>query len=108
MIAGVYYNRLKRNMKLQCDATVMYALDEKKEVLSYKDLEIDSPYNTYKYSGLPPEAIANPGMDSLKAVMSPAEHEFLYYVRNDVKNDGSHVFSKTMEEHEKAIVKYQR
>ena len=108
IIAGVYFNRLKKGMKLECDATVMFALDTKKEILLYRDLEIDSPYNTYKYKGLPPGAIANPGIESLKAVIYPEKHDYYYYVRNDVKNDGSHVFSKTFQEHNDAIHKYQR
>ena len=108
IIAGVYFNRLKKGMKLECDATVMYALKTKKEVLLYSDLEIDSPYNTYKYTGLPPGAIANPGMSSLKAVIKPVKHEFYYYVRNDILNDGSHIFSKNFTEHQAAIAKYQK
>lgn len=108
IIAGVYFNRLKKKMKLECDATVMYALKEKKEILLYSDLEIDSPYNTYKYPGLPPGAIASPGIDSLKSVIKPANHEFYYYVRNDVLNDGSHIFTKNFEQHQAAIEKYQK
>ncbi len=108
IIAGVYYNRLKKKMLLECDATVMYALGVQKDVLLYRDLEIDSPYNTYKYPGLPPGAIANPGMDALKAAMNPVKHNYYYYVRNDKKNDGSHVFTSTFAEHQEAISKYQK
>ncbi len=108
VIAGVYFNRLRKNMKLECDATVMYALGEKKDVLLYRDLEVDSPYNTYKYPGLPPGPIASPGMASLKAVLAPEMHNYYYYVRNDVKNDGSHVFTGTFQEHNEAIARYQR
>lgn len=107
IIAGVYYNRLKKGMKLDCDATVLYALGSKKETLLYSDLEIDSPYNTYKYAGLPPTPICSPGLAAIKATLSPAHHNYLYYVRNDKKNDGSHVFSATLQEHENAIKKYQ-
>lgn len=107
-IAAVYYNRLKKGMKMECDATVQYALGKQKEILLYSDLKIDSPYNTYKYEGLPPGPIANPGLDALRAALRPAEHGYLYYVRNDLKNDGSHIFSRTFAEHEAAIQKYQK
>lgn len=108
VIASVYYNRLKKGMLLQCDATVQYALGKNKPVLKYSDLEIDSPYNTYKYRGLPPGPIANPGFDSIKAVLNSKKTDFLYYVRNDKKNDGSHIFSKSLAEHNRAIKKYQK
>jgi len=108
IIASVYYNRLKKGMLLQCDATVQFALGKNKPVLKYSDLEVDSPYNTYKYRGLPPGPIANPGFDSIKAVLNPQKTDYLYYVRNDKKNDGSHVFSKTLAEHNRAIKKYQK
>ena len=106
IIAGVYYNRLQRGMNLECDATIQYALGENKKNLLYSDLKIDSPYNTYMYSGLPPGAIANPGRDSLYAALNPVEHDYFFYVLNEIKNDGSHVFSKTAAEHEKAVYKY--
>lgn len=108
IIASVYYNRLKKGMLLQCDATIQYALGENKPVLTYDDLKIDSPYNTYIHKGLPPTAIANPGINSIKAVLAPRKTNYLFYVRNDVKNDGSHVFTSTLEEHNEAIRKYQR
>lgn len=105
-IAGVIHNRLKLNppMKLQIDATIQYALGESKDVLLFKDLEIESPYNTYKYEGLPPGPIATPGRDAIKAVLFPEQHEFLFYV---TKNDGTgeHYFAKTFDEHNKNIAK---
>lgn len=99
LIAGVYYNRLDIDMKLQCDATVQYALEERKERLLYSDLEIDSPYNTYQHYGLPVGPISSMGEASIKAALYPKDTDFLYYV---AKNDGSHVFSRTLEEHNNA------
>ncbi len=108
IIAMVYYNRLKKGMMLQCDATVRYALKKYKGVLTYKDLKCKSPYNTYTHKGLPPAPISNPGIASIKSVLNPKKSDYLFYVRNDKKNDGSHIFSKTYKEHIKAIRKYQR
>lgn len=108
VIAGVYINRLRDGMKLECDATVQYALGVQKEFLLYKDLEIDSPYNTYKYPGLPAGPICSPGLASIKAACSPAHTEYYYYVRNDVKGDGSHVFGRNFREHQDNILRYQR
>jgi UPF0755 protein len=108
IIASVYYNRLKKGMMLQCDATVQYALGEQKKYLKLSDLKINSPYNTYVHKGLPPGPIANPGIQSIRAVLEPKTTNYLFYVRNDVKNDGSHVFSTTFGEHNKAIKKYQK
>jgi len=99
VIAGVIYNRLKRRMRLQVDATVQYALPEHKNKLLYSDLKVDSPYNTYTHRGLPPGPIANPGLNSIKAAFHPAKTHYLYYVS---KGDGSHIFSKTMKAHIKA------
>jgi UPF0755 protein len=107
-IAGVYINRLKKGMKLECDATVQYALGEQKAVLLYRDLEIASPYNTYRYAGLPPGPICSPGLASIEAAMRPKKSNYLFYVRNDVKNDGSHVFGRDFYEHEANIAKYQK
>lgn len=95
-ISGVFHNRLKKNMMLQSCATVQYLLKEQKEVLTYKDLEIESPYNTYKYAGLPPGPIASPGLKSIEAALYPEDTEYLYFF---AKDDGSHVFSKTYNEH---------
>lgn len=98
MIAGVLYNRLDIDMPLQVDASVQYALKERKERLLYKDLEIDSPYNTYKYKGLPPGPIASPGRASLMAAMNPSDVDYFFY---RLKKDGSgeHTFTETFQEH---------
>lgn len=98
IIAGVIMNRLKKGMKLQIDATVQYALGKTKERLLYKDLEIESPYNTYLHKGLPPGPIASPGLSSLQAVVKPAKHDYFYYVVKD-NGTGEHYFAKTYEEH---------
>ena len=99
-VARVLYNRLERNQLLQVDATVIYALgksaDRNVRVL-FKDLEVDSPYNTYKYPGLPPTPIAAPGRDSLEAAMAPAEGPWLFYVVTET--DGRHAFATTNAEH---------
>lgn len=108
IIAGVYINRLNDGMKLECDATVQFALGKQKEYLLYKDLEIDSPYNTYKITGLPAGPICNPGLESIKAACHPAKSPYYYYVRNDVKGDGSHVFGRNFNEHQRNIRRYQR
>ncbi len=100
VIAGVLMNRLRRNIKLQCDATVQYALPERKGRLFYKDLDVDSPYNTYKYEGLPPGPISNPGRTSLAAALAPEKSEYFFYV---AKGDGSHIFSRNEEEHARAV-----
>ncbi|MBM3464212.1 MAG: endolytic transglycosylase MltG [Armatimonadetes bacterium] len=106
-IASVYVNRMRYGMKLECDATVQYALGKRKPVLLYEDLKVESPYNTYLYTGLPPGPICNPGLSCIRAALRPAASEYLYYVRNDKKNDGSHVFSRSYAEHEQAIYRYQ-
>ncbi len=103
LVSAVYYNRIKLDMLLECDATIQFLFDKPKEILLYKDLEIDSPYNTYKYKGLPPGPIANPGLPSIKAALYPASVDYLYYV---VKGEGRHKFSKTFEEHQKAVEEY--
>lgn len=98
-IAGVYLNRLAIGMPLQADPTVYYALGlPRSERLLYEHLEVDSPYNTYKYPGLPPGPIASPGEDAIRAVLYPETHEYYYFV---AKNDGSgeHYFAATYEEH---------
>lgn len=108
LIAGVYLNRIKKDMLLQCDATVQFALGKPRAVLTYQDLEVRSPYNTYLYKGLPPGPIASPGKASIEAAMNPKPSNYLFYVRNDVKGDGSHVFTTNYAEHQRAIDKYQR
>lgn len=101
-IAAVIWNRLAKNMRLEVDATVTYSLGKSranKAKVYYKDLENDSPYNTYAHAGLPPAPICNPGLASIKAALEPAAIDALYYV---AKKDGSHVFSKTLTEHNAA------
>lgn len=96
-VASVIYNRLSINMPLQIDATVQYALPEHKDRLDYKDLQIDSPYNTYQNTGLPPGPICSPSIDSIKAALYPGDTNYYYYVLSAEKN-GSHKFSNTYEE----------
>ncbi|GBF34243.1 hypothetical protein DCCM_3355 [Desulfocucumis palustris] len=103
LIAGVMLNRLHRGMKLQIDATVEYALGGHRDKIYYKDLETDSPYNTYKYYGLPPGPISFPGEASLLAAVHPETTDYLYYV---ARPDGTHVFSKTLAEHNANKAKY--
>ncbi|WP_407669613.1 endolytic transglycosylase MltG [Paenibacillus kobensis] len=102
LVAGVIYNRIKQNMPLQIDATVQYLLDKQKERLMEKDLEVDSPYNTYKNQGLPPGPIASPSMKSIQAALNPEQTDYLYYV---TKKDGTqtHLFAKTYKEHQRNI-----
>jgi len=100
LIAGVLKNRLERGMHLECDATVQYALGKHRRRLTYSDLQIDSPYNTYRYAGLPPGPISNPGLDCLRAALKPARTEYLFYV---ARGDGGHIFSRTYQEHLAAI-----
>ena len=102
LIAAVIYNRLKKGLKLEIDATVSYVPGDSranKSALHYEDLRTDSPYNTYKYPGLPPGPICNPGLACIKAALKPADVDYLYYV---AKPDGSHVFSRTLQEHNRA------
>lgn len=106
LIAGVLMNRLRRGQRLECDATVQYALgDGRKSRLTYQDTEIDSPYNTYLHAGLPPGPICNPGVASIRAAMEPASVPYLYYV---ARKDGSHIFSRTLQEHRAAIARVRR
>lgn len=103
MVAGVIYNRLAKDMKLEIDATVQYLLDKPKERLLNSDLRsVDSPYNTYLYAGLPPGPIAAPSLSSIEAALDPEASEYLFYV---TKKDGSgeHLFAKTYKEHLKNI-----
>lgn len=96
LMASVFYNRIKIGMTLSSDATVNFVYDYKKKRMYYKDLEIDSPYNTYKYKGLPPAPICNPTLNSVEAAYNPADTEYLFFVAT---GDGGHFFSKTYEEH---------
>lgn len=97
-IASVYINRLSKGMYMQCDATILYAMPERKTQLLYSDYEYDSVYNTYKHAGFPPTPIGNPGEQSLIAARQPEKTEYLYYLWDKVDNDG-HIFSKTYKEH---------
>jgi len=114
LIASVFLNRLKVGMALQADPTVQYALGNDKEnvarygywkkELTLADLAVSSPYNTYQNMGLPPGPIACPGLDSIKAVLRPARTNYLFFV---AKDDGSHVFAETLEEHQRNVEQYQ-
>lgn len=110
VIASVYLNRLERGMLLQADPTVQFAVSGGaeagwwKDPLTLADLGFDSPYNTYLYAGLPPGPIANPGAASLRAVLEPAETDYLFFV---ARGDGSHAFSETYEEHQQNIARFQ-
>jgi len=107
LVAALYENRLRIGMGLQCDPTVIYALERAGKYtgnLRRDDLAYDSPYNTYRYRGLPPGPIASPGKASLDAVLHPAEADYLYLVS---RNDGSHEFAATLEEHNRNVQKYQ-
>ena len=108
VVAGVYTNRLRIGMGLQCDPTVIYALmlaGRYDGNIRKGDLQIDSPYNTYRYAGLPPGPIAAPGEAALHAAANPAEVPYLYFVS---RNDGSHVFSTTLDEHNRNVNEFQR
>ncbi len=106
IIAAVYYNRLKKGMKLQADPTVQYVLpDGPKNRLLYSDLKYPSPYNTYLNKGLPPGPINNPGLSSIIAALNPENNKFLYFV---AKGDGSHRFAESYEEHKKNVELYQK
>ena len=108
VVAGVYTNRLRIKMALQCDPTVIYALmlaGRYDGNIRREDLQIDSPYNTYRYSGLPPGPIAAPGEASLIAAAKPAGVPYLYFVS---RNDGSHVFAATLDEHNRNVNQFQR
>ena len=110
-IAGVYLNRLERNMKLQADPTVVYTIkkrdgfDTKIRRVLYKDLRIKSPYNTYVYRGLPPAPIVTPDISAIEAVLNPQKHSFIYFVA-DVSNPGYHLFSRTNAEHNRKKRQY--
>lgn len=105
IIAGVFINRLKKGMRMQSDPTVMYGIENFSGRLTRKDLRTPSPYNTYTLKRLPIGPICNPGKAALTAVLHPTESSFFYFVS---KNDGSHMFSKTLREHNRAVNKYQR
>jgi UPF0755 protein len=106
-IAGVFVNRLRTGMRLQCDPTTIYGLGPSFDGdLRRSNLEdAANPYNTYAHAGLPPGPICSPGLEALRAALHPEDHEFVYFV---AKGDGSHQFSRTLEEHNRAVTQFQR
>lgn len=108
LVAGVFENRLRKDMMLQCDPTVIYALEQEGRyngTLTGADLHVHSPYNTYEHTGLPPGPIGNPGEASLRAALQPAQTDYLYFVAN---TQGGHFFSATLAEHNRNVTKYRR
>lgn len=108
LVSAVFHNRLRLGMKLMCDPTVVYAVRTVKEydgIIHQSDLRLDSPYNTYLYPGLPPGPICNPGRAALDAALQPASTDYLYFVS---RNDGTHQFSATYDQHSQAVNRYQR
>ncbi len=105
LISAVFHNRLRRKVPLQSDPTVIYGLNSFDGNLKKRDLDVRSPYNTYRIQGLPPGPIANPGLHSIRAALYPAPTTHLYFVS---RNDGTHQFSSTLIEHNRAVDKYQR
>lgn len=105
LVAGILLNRLKIDMPLQVDATLDYILDKASHELTADDLELDSPYNTYLYKGLPPNPISNPGMVAIHAVLEPTESPYLYYLTDD---DGTFHYAKTFDEHKLNKARYLR
>ncbi len=104
VISSIFHRRLKAGLPLQANPTIQYALGEKRRVFN-GDLDVDSPYKTYRNRGLPPGPIACPGMKSIVAALYPAETEYLYFVAN---GDGSHTFSKSLAEHSSAVARYKK
>lgn len=108
VVAAVFTNRLRRGLPLQCDPTVIYALElvgRYNGRLESRDLSYNSPYNTYRHTGLPPGPIANPGDASLRAALAPADVDYLYFVSN---TQGGHFFSRTLAEHNRNVARYRR
>jgi UPF0755 protein len=108
LVSSVFHNRLEKGMRLQCDLTIIYALAMRgryRGVITRRDLELDSRFNTYVYAGLPPGPIANPGRDSLRAALFPEQTEYFYFVS---MNNGRHTFSTNLQEHSRAVRRYQR
>lgn len=108
LVSAVFHNRLRIGMKLDCDPTIIYALKQKglfNGNLTKRDLALDSPFNTYRYSGLPPGPICNPGKEALEAAIHPAPENYFYFVS---RNDGNHHFSRTFAEHQNAVRRYQK
>jgi UPF0755 protein len=108
LVSAVFHTRLRIRMKLDCDPTIIYAMKEQgiyEGRLLKKHLKLNTPYNTYLRRGLPPGPICNPGQAALEAALYPSEEKYIYFVS---RNDGSHVFSRTFDEHQRAVRKYQR
>lgn len=106
VVSGVYINRLKKNMRLEADPTIQYAIpDGPKARLKFSDLKIDSPYNTYKHFGLPPGPVNNPGLHAIKSVLNPDKNNFIFFVAT---GNGGHKFSETYQEHLKAVEEYKK
>jgi UPF0755 protein len=105
LMAGVYYNRLRAGMALDVDATIEYVFPQHHDVITRRDLAIDSPYNTYLHAGLPPTPIANPGKASIDAAFAPRHSDYLYYV---YRGDGHHAFASTLQEHNANVERYLR
>lgn len=105
LVSAVFHNRLRNNMRLQSDPTVIYGIKPMGSKITRDDLNRKQPYNTYQNTGLPPGPIANPGKESLIAAVNPAEKDYLYFV---AKNDGSHQFSSSLQEHNRWVNLYQR
>ena len=108
LVSSVFHNRLRRGMLLQCDPTVIFALVKDgvyEGRIGRKDLQHESPYNTYLHPGLPPGPIASPGEEAIRAALHPSETAFLYFVS---MNDGTHHFSRSLTEHQQAVNRYQR
>ena len=105
LIARVFLNRLAKNMRLQADPTVIYGLTKFDGNITRKDLRTPTPYNTYIIKGLPPGPIGNPGRAAIEAVLNPAQESYYYFVS---RNDGSHYFSKSLKEHNRAVLRYQK
>ncbi len=105
LIAAVFRNRLQRGMPLQADPTVIYGIEQFDGNLTRQHLDTPTAYNTYRFVGLPPGPIASPGRDAIRAVLAPAPVPYLYFVARD---DGSHEFSSSLEEHNRAVNRYQR
>lgn len=105
IVSGVYYNRLKKGIRLQADPTIQFILPNGPRPLKYSDLKRQSPYNTYLNSGLPPGPVNNPGIASIRAALFPQKHKYLFFVAN---GEGGHTFTKTYKEHKKAVSEYKR
>lgn len=104
-IAGVFANRIKKKMRLQSDPTVVYGIKDFDGKITKKHLKAETEYNTYVISALPPGPICNPGEEAIRAVLQPEEHKYLYFVS---QNDGTHYFSKSLKEHNRAVYRYKQ